>query len=332
MADIKIITHIDFDGIFSGAILLNELKQKNIIADLILAIPKYLDKPFQELCSSFSKIKQIYIADLSLNENLIEQIEPSLDTLKKQGTEIFWYDHHQWTPSALATARKYCSELLVITKYKTAAELMVVEKQFSSEYSKKLIRTIKSQYANKEEEKWGEEWKYFLNAIGNENINFTEIENSIKKLAANKQFNFFEKLKIKRIAKLKDKISNFINKEHRIETTEKNHKFVIVDLREAKNMNQMVSRDIANAKNVDFYVSVLDNNRLQIGRGKNYKINFKPLLELKEYKGIKYSIKGHSYVVAVYFTPGFFSILKSIFTGKLNTEIETIIDLLKERY
>lgn len=332
MADIKILTHIDFDGIFSGAIIYYELVALCQRPDIILATPKNLDKPFKELSSSITKIKSLYIADLSVNDNITNLIEPNLEILKKSGVEIYWYDHHQWTIKTIETVKKYCKELIVLTKYKTAAELLVKENIFTSEYSQKLVRAIKNQYIDDIEREWGEEWKYYLNSLSDNKIDFIKIENAIIKLSKNQKFNFFEKLKIKKVIKQRKVSDKFIENKHRIEETSHGRKFTVIDLREAKNINQMIAREITAKNNSDFYISVLDNNRLQIGIGANRTLDFRELFSLKKYKGYEYNIKGHSYVAAVYFTPSFISILKNIFSKKFNDETEAIIELMKERY
>lgn len=332
--NIKVLTHIDFDGIFSGSILFVEIKRLfNTNPDIILGMPKNLDKPLQEISSSLSKIDKLYIADLSLNDNLIDTIEPFLKSLKGAGTEIYWYDHHQWTKKALYTAEKYCSDFKVMTKYKTAAELMVVETELNSEYSKKLVRTIKNRYSDDEEKEWGNTWKYFLSSLSADSIDFVSIENAIIKLAKNQEFNFFDIKKIEKMKKQEELTQKFIEKEHRIETTFDNHKFVVVDMRDAKNVSQMAPRQVAAHHKVDFYIAVLDNNRLQVGNSYGKNLNFKPLHSVKKIeKYTNFNIKGHSYVAAVYFTPGFFSIIKNIFSKKFVDEIEAFIRFIKEKY
>lgn len=332
--NIKVLTHIDFDGIFSGSILFYEIKRLfNTTPEIVLGMPKNLDKPLREISSSLSKIDKLYIADLSLNDNLIDTIEPFLNSLKSAGTEIYWYDHHQWTKRALDTAQSYCVDFKVMTKYKTAAELMVVETELNSDYSQKLVRTIKNRYADNTEKEWGDTWKYFLSSLSADKIDFIAIENAIIKLAKNKEFNFFDKKKIKKMKKQDEITKKFVEKEHRIETTYNNKKFVIVDMRDAKNVSQMAPRQVAAHHKVDFYVAVLDNNRLQVGNSYGKNLNFKPLHQIKKVeKYANFNIKGHSYVAAVYFTPGFISMIKNIFSKKFNDEIEAFIRLLKERY
>src|SRR5918912_759832 len=118
----------DLDGLYSAAIGLMRYPQAmtvflgygaenfNKLGNFIYSATRY--------SSSSSESGQIVIADLGLNDELIETCKKSFSGAVLKGWRIMWVDHHPWSEHAIEAIRPFVEIVLDVSGRKCAADLM----------------------------------------------------------------------------------------------------------------------------------------------------------------------------------------------------------------
>jgi uncharacterized protein len=128
MVKVIIFSHeSDLDGLYSTAIGLMRYPQAmtvflgygaenfNKLGNFIYSATRY---------SSSSESGQIVIADLGLNDELIETCRKTFSDAVLKGWRIMWVDHHPWSEHAIAAVRPFVEIVLDVSGKKCAADLM----------------------------------------------------------------------------------------------------------------------------------------------------------------------------------------------------------------
>jgi len=95
VVEIAIVTHKDADGVVAGAITVFCLHSINYKVFFI----EPSDLPI--ILKKIIKIKprKVIITDIGLNKNTFEESLKHLSTMRNQGIDILWFDHHIWDSS-----------------------------------------------------------------------------------------------------------------------------------------------------------------------------------------------------------------------------------------
>lgn len=337
----RIITHTDWDGIVSGAML----KHFSPLATVTVSTPRKLRVDLRNLARSADKPSRLFIADLGIGSEFLPDIENALIDLKRAGTKIYWYDHHPWSPLSIDTARQDCADLIVDTKYHNAAEIVYGRIMPRDEHSQRLMRFL--QNASTEAEKpWREGWEHLIMATQAAGT-FSEIEELIGKLAANSPFSMTDRFRINRMIEEKKIYRQFAESSQREETTGKGLRFLVVDLRPFRTERgdggklrrrydrhtppASIGHDIVKFHKPDFYIMVLRNDRLSIRGGIGNKFRVDALGDLRKVKGNPVQIAGHDYAAGVYLTLSLKSKLRGLWNWGLPNEAEDFIAEIKTR-
>jgi len=337
-----IITHTDWDGIISGALL----KHFSPLAKVEVTSARGIRWALRALAKNPDKPHRLFITDVGIASESLADIEDALIDLQKAGVKIYWYDHHPWSNLSIDTAARDCADIIVNPKFRNAAD--IVFKRITGEddpYAAQLMRLINNKLTS-EEEAWGKNWRLLILATQSA-PSFGDIVDLITKIAGNKAMSVSDKFKIKRMAEEEVIYKKFAEGKHREEITQSGMKFLVVDLRVFReeydtsgqlkkkfarhNPPASIGYDIVEYHNPDFYIMVLKNDRLSIRGGRDRKFKVDTIKEVKSIKGKPCRISGHSYAAGVYLTVGIASKLKYIYNWALPQEVEDFIEELKTR-
>lgn len=337
-----ILTHNDWDGIISGALL----KHFSPLARVEITTVRGVQWALKNLAKNPDKPHRLFIADVGISSDSLANIEDALIDLQKAGVKIYWYDHHPWSNLSIETAERDVEDLIVDPRFQNAADI-VFERIVGTDdpYAGQLMRLIRNRL-NPDEEEWGNQWRLLILSIQSA-PSPGDVADLVNKLAGDKELSVADKFKIKRMAEEEKTYKKFAEGKHREETTQSGMRFLVVDLRvfreeydEAGNLKRKFARhnppasigyEIVNYHNPDFYIMVLTNERLSIRGGKERKFKVDALKDVKSIKGNPCRIAGHSYAAGVYLTVGLSSKLKYIFNWSLPREVEDFIEEVKTR-
>ncbi len=337
-----IITHTDWDGIISGALL----KHFSPLAKVEVTSARGIRWALRALAKNPDKPHRLFITDVGIASESLADIEDALIDLQKAGVKIYWYDHHPWSNLSIDTAERDCADIIVNPKFRNAAD--IVFKRVTGEddpYYAQLMRLIYNR-TTEEEAEWGRNWRLLILATQSA-PSFGDIVDLITKIAGNKSFSVSDKFKIKRMAEEEVIYKKFAEGKHREEITQSGMKFLVVDLRVFReeydaggqlkrkfarhNPPASIGYDIVEYHNPDFYIMVLKNDRLSIRGGKDRKFKVDTIKELRSIKGNPCRISGHSYAAGVYLTVGIASKFKYLYNWALPQEVEDFIEEIKTR-
>jgi len=337
----SILTHTDWDGIVSGALI----KHFSPLARVMVTTPMALRHSLRDLAKSPDKPNRLFISDLGIKSDHLPGIEGALIDLSQAGTKIYWYDHHPWSPLSVETAGHDCADLIVDPKSRNAAEIIQKRLVPDDKYSQKLIRLLNN-HSTPEEKDWAENWRRLILATTSSGT-FSEIVDLIGHLGANSSLSMSDKFKISRIADEEKIFEKFARGKHREETTASGLKFLVVDLRtyrmeydkdgaQKRKFDRHtppagIGHDIVKYHNPDFYIMVLKNDRLSIRSGRGNKFKADALQDIRSIKGNPVQVSGHAYAAGVYLSLSAKSKLRSIWDWNLPPEAEDFIAEVKNR-
>jgi hypothetical protein len=337
----QVFTHSDWDGIFSGALL----KYFSPLARVEILTPRGLKRGFKNLARSTDKPKRLFIADLVISSADLPEIEDSLIDLARGGMEIYWYDHHPWSPLSVETVRRDCKDLIVDSSLGNAAEIVRRRLFGPDAYADKLLRLLGNQTAP-EDEAWGVSWKRLISATQSSGLT-SDLIDLIGNLAANRPFTVSDRYAIGRMAEAEERYKKFAQKRHREETTRGGQILLVVDLRTFRmDLDEQgrphrtfdrhtpptsVGHEIVEAHRPDVYIMVLKNDRLSLRSGHGRTSVLTPILGIQEIAGQPVQVAGHNYAAGVYLTVGLKSKLRSLWDWSLPQPVEDFIKEVKEK-
>ena len=336
-----ILTHTDWDGIISGALL----KHFSPLAKVEVTSARGVPFALRSLAKNPDKPHRLFITDVGIASESLADIEDALIELQKSGVKIYWYDHHPWSNLSIDTAERDCADLIVDPKFRNAADIVFKRITGDEPYAAQLMRLLNNRL-EPEEEAWGRNWRLLILATQSA-PSFGDIIDLIAKIAADRALSVADKFKIKRMAEEEIVYNQFAEGKHREEVTQSGMKFLVVDLRVFReeydasgqlkrkfarhNPPASIGYDIVKYHHPDFYIMVLKNGRLSIRGGTERRFKVDAIKGLKSIKGKPCRISGHSYAAGVYLTVSLASKLKYIFNWALPQEVEDFIEELKTR-
>ena len=328
MSRILVITHNDFDGIFSGAMLLAGLRDRRAVLEVAIATPRRLAQTLTHLLGGFSFPDEVYIVDLALNADQEEEVLRVLHQLKERGRRVFWYDHHRWDRAVLDRAGYVCDTLCVNQQVKTAAQLLQQELFPEHPRVAKLLRLLYHQ-PPEAGSAWAHEWlEYLEDTVARRDPG--AVRAAVYKLAYRERPGGMAALGgwFRRLLRREVPLDQL---PRRLETTQQGRALLVIDLRGAAVNINAVYRQIIELFQPGIYIAVLENTLLQCGRGLDEGFSLEPLL-LEDGRGRNYTVKGHRYVGAVTLRPSLASIISQSFSRGYPREVEQFIALIRERY
>lgn len=329
MTHILVITHNDFDGIFSGAMLLAGLRERRVSVEVAIATPRRLARTLTELLGGFTVPDEVYIADLALNADQEEQVARVLHQLRERGKKIVWLDHHRWPREVLDRTGYVCDTLLVDQQAKTAAQL-IHDRLFPQQPRvAKLLRLLYHQPPEKDTA-WAHEWLAYLeDTVGRRDPG--AVRAAVYQLAYRERPGALARLGgwLRRLGKPRVALEKL---PHRMAATKMGRPLLLIDLRGASVNINAVYKQIIDLYRPGIYIAVLENTRLQCGRGLDESFSLEPLLGARAEEGLRFAIKGHRYVGAVTLRPSLFSIMRQSFSRGYPPEVEQFVALIQERY
>jgi oligoribonuclease NrnB/cAMP/cGMP phosphodiesterase (DHH superfamily) len=116
----------DLDGLYSAAIGLMRYPQAMTVflgygAENFSKLGNFI---YSASRYSSSECGQIVIADLGLNDDLIETCTKTFSDAVPKGWKIMWVDHHPWSQQAIEAVKPFVEIVLDASGRKCAAELM----------------------------------------------------------------------------------------------------------------------------------------------------------------------------------------------------------------
>ena len=337
-----IITHTDFDGVVSGAMLRHILGPNTSI---MLSSPARIHKSLEFIARKPIKPQRLFIADLGVRTSKLPDVESALIDIAEAGTGIFWYDHHPWSKSSIETIERDAEDVIVDSTASDAAWIILKRLGSKSPYCEKLLRFVTNRLEPDEVE-WGKQWQFLLMALQSKG-SFAEKEEAIVNLAENKELSFIDRRKAKQSEKDLAYTIKLAQKNLRKELTASGKEFLIVDLRtfrvEEKDgkkkrvfdyhtVTSSIGWEVVKYHRPDFYILIYTNIRGSIRAGRNIPdLTFAPLQTLTKIKGKDCLIQGHGQASGVYLQLGLASKLKGIYNWSLPQEVENFIEEVKLR-
>ncbi len=329
MSSALIITHNDFDGIFSGAILLAGLKPRRLTCDVQIAAPKRLARALTEHLGGFTLPDEVYIADLALNANQEDDVLRVLNQVRERGGKVYWFDHHRWDKGVYDRAGYVCDRLVVDTAAKTAAQLIRDTLFPQDALAGKLFRLL---YRQEPEAgtPWAQEWFACLEHAVNSRSD-AAVRRATFRIAYHDRPGLLATIGM-RFARFGRRTFDLDRLPRRMEQTNAGRALLVIDLRNcSENINRLY-RDIVEKYAPDIYIAVLDDTQLQCGRGQWAEFSLEPFLDGSALGTLRAEVKGHRYVGAVTLRPSLRSALRALLRRGYNDETEQFIALVRSRY
>ena len=337
-----VLTHTDFDGVVSGAMLRHILGPNT---NIMLSSPARIHRSLEFLSRKPIKPNRLFISDLGVRTSNLPDVESALIDISEAGTKIYWYDHHPWSKSSVETIERDAEDVIVDRTASDAAAIIRKRLGSKSPYCEKLLRFVTNRLEPDEME-WAKQWQYLLMALQSKG-SFAEREEAIVNLAENKDLSFIDKRKAHQSEKDQEYTVKLAQKNHRKETTAAGKQFLVVDLRTFRveerdgkkkrvfdyhTVTSSIGWEIVKYHKPDFYILVYTNIRGSIRAGRNIPgLSFEPLQTLTKIKGKDCLIQGHGQASGVYLQLGLASKLKSIYNWSLPQEVENFIEEVKLR-
>ena len=132
----------DLDGLYSSAIGLMRYPQAMTVflgygAENFDKLGNFIQSATRNL-SSASEGAKIIIADLGLNDELIESCTKIFSAATSNGWKIMWVDHHPWSKQAIEAVKPFVDIVLDASGRKCAADLMYETLLFGNTLAAKL--------------------------------------------------------------------------------------------------------------------------------------------------------------------------------------------------
>ena len=336
-----IITHTDFDGFASGALLLRLL---GVDSGLIFSSPKTLHLTLHQATSGMAQGDSVYIADLALEPKQEGTIMPILKNLLKRQVSVQWFDHHQWPAGLQERVSESVKHLLVDTSMRTAAEMIRGLLPQEDEIASKIIRFL--QRASFPQDKaWDQAWRLLLSEIVNRRDHDMS-EKVLRIWATGGKLDPAMDTLIRQGLKREATTDEIAAYGHRKEQTAANRQFLVIDVRSKRLemtpdgkllyvlTNQsptiMVGAKACRQHHTDFCMIVWEDFRYSIYRGEDSSVTFEHLFTGVQAGKFSYRVAGHTYAAAVMAEVPFFSKAAAALQFRLPNSAEAFIQILKE--
>lgn len=311
LGDVFIVTHVDIDGICSGAITLRHFKNGEIIFSRAGRVHEVLK-------SLPGRGKILVISDLGLNEAYLEETVNILLKLKNRGWKIYWFDHHRWSSEAI----KKIKDIIDVFKAdigKVGAEVVCDFFCAGDELSMEIARIARDADMMIRAD---ERTRLYVLALNGEGF---KARKHILKLIAEGVWEDENILKWAENGKKKLERSKKIGRKAEIRRTKKGSKYAFLDLR-GMNINGIeAANEARKTLDIDFCVVIYRNDRLSLYIGRRRDVNILGIAK-------KFGGGGHPYSCGVHLKLGLKSKILSLIFGNLYTppELKRVIATVNE--
>ena len=136
-----VISHCaDIDGI--GCVGL--LKTKFDIPRSNVFLIDYGSGALEAVVNTIKKAKpkdtNLFITDLGANDEKVEAFLSLLETIRKGGGNIFWFDHHPWTENAVKKVSGKCATIVCGERNECASEIIVRQLKLRGKFVEEFIK------------------------------------------------------------------------------------------------------------------------------------------------------------------------------------------------
>lgn len=339
----RIITHTDFDGFVSGALLLRMLGKD---AGLLFSSPTGLLRNLKTAGTGLIAGDTITIADLAMQPHKEHAFADLLNELRHRGVRVTWIDHHEWPAGLVERMESICHDLEVDTAEKTAAALIRYRMDPDDDHAERLLKFVQNRSDDADRE-WDRIWRYALAELSHRRD--PELSENLLRAWANNEKAGILRAYLARQGYKREKTTKAIAAhQHRRVKTVHDRTFLVIDARprrlernEAGHLlfvingpqpGMMVGRDACRNQHGDFCLIVWDDFRYSVYRGNDPGIGFEDLFGTREIDGVTYRAGGHRYAVSIRVLPTMGQRLRAMFRFKLGPEVEHFIERLRESY
>ncbi len=263
-----IIAHGDVDGVISAVIaarsLLREINGDGI--GYYFSGPRSIDGLLSRIPGGGEKL---IIVDIAINPDKLDKIKEQVKRLSESGWEIVWIDHHEWPLGAIDELSSYAD---VRIRRAPSAARVVLEELGGGDYGRELAAIADdadtARYSDRRAKMYNsltrdkKKRDYLLKALLR-----GELEDDRVVKWANRKIR---------------KQENIVRKEVErsiIEKTNKGKSFAIIDLRPGGGPGSLISRKLAEEKNVGFSLVIYSCNKFSLYAGRDKSANLKPVCE-----------------------------------------------------
>jgi len=336
-----VITHTDFDGLTSGALLLRALGPETRIR---FSSARYLPVTLEESALRAERGQRIHIADLPLDADRIEVFHRSMLTLAERGAELIWFDHHVWPLEARELAERHCRELHLDTRAHTAAELIRARRLPADDPVADRILALTGRTASGVSEAWLRDWTHLLAEIVRVGTPHDVRVRILEKLSADRELSPAERWLIRKGRRRQELTESVAGDRHRMVRTQGGRRMLIIDARpfhlaqdERGRLLLVVRRlqpEITVARKAcerwkgDLALVLWRNDRFTLSRGEDPTVDFRPLFSVQELQGRRVRVRGHAYAAGVHIELSWRSRLRSVFDWRPVPEVERLIGLI----
>ncbi|MBN1880474.1 hypothetical protein JW823_10220 [bacterium] len=338
-----IITHTDFDGFTSGALLLRLLEPR---AAIHFSSPAQLLKTINDVTSGSIEGDSVHIADLALQPHKEHEFADVLHDLKTRGILVTWIDHHEWPRGLIDRIDTLCHRLIVDPAERTAAAIIRRFLPDNDTYADRLIRFVQNRSSASERD-WDRRWRMVMAELSYRRD--SELSETVLRIWATDEPGGILLSHLARQGEKREKATHIIaTHRHRCEMTAGQRNLLVIDVRSRRlerdtrgrtlyviggaQPSLMVGMEACRNQKGDLCLIVWDDFRYSVYRGLDPGIEFTALFGQRELNGAVFRVGGHKYAVSVRVIPGLFSRIQALFRWRLGPETESFIRLLKDYF
>ncbi|MBN1551947.1 hypothetical protein JW979_10775 [bacterium] len=319
-----IITHLDFDGLTCGALLLRHL---GMDSNVVFTSAGFLHRAINRVMTVMTRGDTLTIADLALPSEYELDTNEMLSKLIEKGVTIIWYDHHQWPAGLKERIGGKIHRLEIDTTVRTAAEIIRKDMDNNDAQADRLMRFVQRGSLPNDKE-WDRLWRLMLTEVVNQRDH--DLAKTVLKTWAEDAPLNPALLHLARKAKKRERITETAASYlHPKFQTQKNRSFIIVDTRPKRKVKDTRGRTIyiitlqqptimvgslaCRKHHADFCLIIWDDFRYSLYQGLDRSVDFSvffPQLQLDTYT---FSIAGHGYAASVRVKPSLMQRLKAFF-------------------
>ncbi|MGB3974965.1 MAG: hypothetical protein WBM02_07660 [bacterium] len=338
-----IITHSDFDGFTSGALLLRLLGDQ---AGLRFSTPGSLLKTIVSAASDLIDGDSVFIADLPLQPHREHDFVDALTLIEKRGIKLIWIDHHEWPAGLIERIRPLCADLQIDSTVKTAAAIIRRMLPQDDIHADRLLRFVQNRCAEDDMD-WDRNWRAALSELTYRR-DFEMSESLLRIWAKDEPGGVLLSYLARRGFKRDQATLGIAAHKHRLETTAQDRSMLVIDVRSKRleydekgralfvikgfQPSIMVGQHACRIQQGDFCIVLWENFRFSVYRGTDPELDFSALFGERMIEKASYRIGGHRYAVSVQVTPSLSARIKALFRWRPGPEAEAFIEYLKERY
>ncbi len=151
MQNVFVMSHAsDIDGVGSAALIKKKFNlplSRLFFSDYSKESIGYVDSKLED---HYKEGITLYIADLGVNDSIVDSYLSILKKVKKYGGKIYWYDHHPWTELAIKKLTPLCESAIIGENKKyCATEITFKELGFNDDFTKKFVNIVHHSDFNK---------------------------------------------------------------------------------------------------------------------------------------------------------------------------------------